>query len=285
MSRVKRTKKKSAKPANQSKPLTQKRPVHVTAVRPDTPASEMFARVRIDNEPTPPIKQTGSWRFFPVSTRLWIQNYDVAIALLMLPVLVLVLGSVLANDLQNISNKTLAGVLLLALGGIWMVLNIPAGYYFQLQAVQGNRPRVKECYRQSWRFVPRLIGLIGLVSVLTFGGLLLLIFPGIIVIRRYILSPFYLLDQDLGIREAMARSAADSKPVALYIWGIYAAYITVNIFCILLFSPIFPPYGSIIGAFVTSLFVFGPALRYREVGLRQSVLSHDPSQPSAKDAA
>ena len=216
-----------------------------------------------------------------MSARLWFKHYDVCVALLMLPLLIMVLGSVLANDLQNISTKTLIGVILLAIGGIWLIANIPATYYLQLKAVHGESPSVRECYRRSWRFIPRLVGLIALVSLLTFGGLLLLIFPGIIVIRRYLLSPFYLVDQDLGIREAMARSAADSKPVALYIWGVYAVYVTINVFCIVLLSPILPPYGSIIGAFVTSLFAFGPALRYREVGLRHSVLAHDPSLPSS----
>lgn len=292
MSKVKRSKKKLSKhvhaaagqPAAKKKTAKPRSTVHASAVRPDTPASELFARGRIDDTALPPIPQTGSWRFVPVSARLWFKHYDVCIALLMLPLLIMVLGSVLANNLQDISTKTLIGVILLAIGSLWLLVNIPASYYLQLKAVRGERTSVRECYHRSWRFIPRLAGLITLVGLLAFGGLLLLIFPGVIVIRRYLLSPFYLIDQDVGIREAMARSAADSKPVALYIWGVYAVYITINILCIVLLSPILPPYGSIIGAFVTSLFAFGPALRYREVGLRQSVLAHDPSLPVAADS-
>lgn len=294
MSKVKRIKKKSVKRtlAVARKPVaagskTQSKkaqsPVHATAVRPETPPSEMFARGRIDAAPAPPITQTSSWRLLPVSARLWFRNYDVCIALLMLPILVMVLGTVLAPDIRNINNNTLGGILLLVIGGLWLTCNIPASYHLQLQAIQGKRPSVRQSYSHSWRFVPRLMGLTALVTLLVTGGLLLLIVPGVIMIRRYLLSPFYLMDYDLGIREAMARSAADSKPIALYVWGVYAVFLTINIFCIILLSPIFPPYGSIIGAFVTSLFAFGPALRYREVGKRQSVLASDPSLTTLKD--
>lgn len=216
-----------------------------------------------------PIKQTGSWQLVAPSVRLWFQNYNTCIVILLLPSLLVLLGALLAPDLAKVNSKTLLGVILMTVALLWQLLNVPVVYYLQTRVIRGDRPGVWESYRQGLRYIFRLAGLFALVTLLVFGGILLLVVPGIIVIRRYLMAPFYMIDQDLGIRESMRRSAADSKPVSPYIWGVYGVYFAIIFMNIILFSRIFPPFGSVIGAFISSLFVFGPALRYKEIALRQ----------------
>jgi uncharacterized membrane protein len=103
-----------------------------------------------------------------------------------------------------------------------------------------------------------------LVSLCVVGGLILLIVPGFIMLRRYLLSGYYLVDQNLSIREAMRRSAASSKPAAGYIWGIVGVQALFSVG-----SAILGLLPGGIGAFVADavilLVCFLPALRYVEL--------------------
>jgi uncharacterized membrane protein len=105
----------------------------------------------------------------------------------------------------------------------------------------------------------RLIGLYIVVFLVTLVGFVLLIVPGLIMIRRYYLAPYVMLDKNCGIREAMDRSAAISKPYSGYVWGIIGVAILIGLIGII------PLVGSLI-AFVMGMFYsVAPALRYQEL--------------------
>jgi hypothetical protein len=219
-----------------------------------------------------PIPQTSSWRLIVPSIRLWYANYNTSIVLFVLPMMVMLLGSLISSDGRS-DTRTLLG-LGVSLGGfLWNMINVPTSYYLQVQAINGRTPGVRQTYRNGLRLIPRLAGLGALVTALTIGGLLLLIVPGIIIIRRYLLSPYYMIDENLGIREAMRRSAEDSKPVSMYIWGVFALYIFVYIFLLYLFTAISPTLFSVAAAsLLSNLYAFAPALRYKEVGQRKTAV-------------
>lgn len=222
---------------------------------------------------TGPINQTPSFQLVTVSARLWFRNYNTCIVATILPGLLVLLGGLLANGLQSGFNFwVILGLTSAFIGTIWQVLNLPTLCYLAVRVVHNHLPSVREIYSNGLRLLPRIFGLFAIVALLALGGLLLLIVPGLIVVRRYALAPYYLIDQNLGIRQAMARSAADSKPVSRYIWGVFGIYVVATALCIAIFSRILPPYGNIIGAFLTSLLLFMPALRYKEVALRQPAL-------------
>lgn len=105
----------------------------------------------------------------------------------------------------------------------------------------------------------RLIGLYIVVALVVFVGLILLIVPGLIMIRRYFLAPYVMIDKRCGIREALDRSADISKPHSGYIWGIIGVTILISMIGII------PLIGSIV-AFVMGMFYsVAPALRYQEL--------------------
>ena len=135
----------------------------------------------------------------------------------------------------------------------------------------------KEALQTGRQFALRLVGLGLCAGVLILLGLLLFIVPGIFMYKRYILAPYYLIDKNLGVFEAMRQSTADSKEFSDPIWGL------VGVTSLLAFVGLLPLIG-----FLTSigqlLYCFAPAKRYDEV---QKALGHSrvAKKQSAKDAA
>lgn len=238
----------------------------------ETPASEtsLFSTQKDKPVAEPPIANpTPSYVLLAMSVRLWLRNYNTAITLTILPVLVMLLGIQIAQGTDYVSNRSIAGALIVIAGSLWSFLNTPATYYMHLRAMRGERPTVWQCYRQGLRFLPRIVGLAMIAAIIMFFGLLAFIIPAFIFTRRYLLSFYYLIDMDLGIRESLQRSAADSKASAKQIWGSLAAFFFVIMAATALFTPLMPPYGSALSALSVSFVSFSLALRYKEVGLRK----------------
>src|SRR6185436_11176005 len=104
----------------------------------------------------------------------------------------------------------------------------------------GKKPNFSGLWDGTKKFGPRLIGLGIIVGLMLLGGFLLFIIPGLIVLRRYYLSPYYLVDKDLTIGEAMKQSAADSKKYSQYIWSV------IGVSVLLSFTGIIPLIGVLL---------------------------------------
>lgn len=130
----------------------------------------------------------------------------------------------------------------------------------QLQASRHIRPR----FAQLWQTVKsrgvEMVKLYLLVSVITVVGFFLLIIPGIIMLRRYFLSPYVLLDNDrMSAWDAMEKSAQMSKPYPISIYAIYGVMLLFSLVGII---PLVGWIGAIALAFFYNL---APALRYQEL--------------------
>jgi hypothetical protein len=149
---------------------------------------------------------------------------------------------------------------------LWFLIIIIGGTIAQLMAVIATYDASQDkviTFSKLWSAVKkiglRLIGLYIVVFLVTLVGFVLLIVPGLIMIRRYYLAPYVMLDKNCGIREAMDRSAAISKPYSGYVWGIIGVAILIGLIGII------PLVGSLI-AFVMGMFYsVAPALRYQEL--------------------
>jgi|SRR3989344_1587369 len=132
-------------------------------------------------------------------------------------------------------------------------------YSLQLQAAKDKNPDLSALWQVGKKYWLRLLGLNIVVGLVIIGGFLLLIVPGLIMIRRYFLSPYILVDKDTTIGEAMRRSAELSKPYSGSIWGIIGVSILISI-------PSFVPFvGQIISFVLNILYSVAPALRYEEL--------------------
>jgi hypothetical protein len=98
-------------------------------------------------------------------------------------------------------------------------------------------------------------------------GFLLLIVPGIVLlilfIKRYYLANYYLIDRNLGIKEALLQSHHETAPIAGSIWGIIGVQATFALVAGILGS--ISIIGAIPGVFIQLVCLYLPALRYREI--------------------
>lgn len=117
----------------------------------------------------------------------------------------------------------------------------------------------KQLFKDSRPYWAKLFGLGLLVGLSVVVGLILFIVPGLIMIRRYYLAAYFMMDKNLGIREAMRQSAAASKNVSGYIWGLLGVTFVLGL------AGIIPLIGSLISTLLTAAYSVAPALRYQEI--------------------
>lgn len=207
--------------------------------------------------------QTPSWHLIAPSLQLFRRNIVTAVFITVLPPLLLQLGSALVGDGRSADRWTWVGVGLLGCFMVLLLANVTAPYLMQLRVVQGRQPSIWTIYRDSLRYIPRIVGFGLLFALMVAGGLLLFIIPGLIALRRYFLTPYFILDEDIGIREAMQHSAAASKLVRWHMWTMFAILLG---FALLGFglTRLSPTYGQFVSALLPAVYTFLPALRYRE---------------------
>jgi len=167
----------------------------------------------------------------------------------------------LFSGLSSLSGGTLFGFGLIAgilVFAVWLVVNaLTIGLLSE--TAKGKKPRLDDLWVFARKFWWKLFVMSFLIAIMTIGGLILLIVPGLIVIRRYFLAPYVLVDQDVGILEAMRRSAAISKPHSGYIWSIIFVSVLLGL------PSIIPLVGWAISFILAVLYSTAPALRYQEL--------------------
>jgi hypothetical protein len=149
---------------------------------------------------------------------------------------------------------------------IWFVFVIAIGTIVQimLQEAQLDASEEKNIYFAHLRAVVkelgwRMLGLYLVVSLYVTVGLILFIVPGLIMLRRYILAPYVMLDSKCGIKQAMEHSAEISKPYSGYVWGIIGVMFLIGLFNII------PGIGWMISFVLGFYYSAAPALRYQEL--------------------
>lgn len=228
---------------------------------------------------------TPSWNFFPTSARLvWNQSYSV-FWLLLIPSILAIIGQTrldsllvssfpdptkvnLSELIQLISSQGQTALAILGIAAIWSLLVYPATMVFATRAVRGEKDQPLGYLLASRKYFWRLYGLAILVNVVIFFGLLALIVPGLIFIRRYILSPYYLVERDLGILESMKLSSKLSKNHKKETWGTIGVVIAMA-FASSLVTGSIPLLGLLLGPVVGVLYFFGFSLRQKEISSRQ----------------
>jgi hypothetical protein len=129
----------------------------------------------------------------------------------------------------------------------------------QLSVAQGKKPTMGSLWEFARDNTFKMIGLGIVVSVVITLGLLALIVPGLIFIRRYVLSPFVMADNNLSIIEAMKKSADLTKPYSGAVWGVIGVSILLSL------VSVFGAVGAISSAILAVLYSVAPALRYEEL--------------------
>lgn len=149
---------------------------------------------------------------------------------------------------------------------LWLLFTLAVGTAVQimLQRAQLDVTNDKEpSFEGLWATVKqlgwRMLGLYVTVGVIIGIGFILLIVPGLIMLRRYIFAPFVMLDRKCGIREALTRSARLSAINTGSVWGLIGVMFLISLLGIV------PIIGSLASFILGALYSLAPALRYQQL--------------------
>lgn len=203
-----------------------------------------------------------SWSLVRPSVELVQQNAEQILFLFLLPALLLDWGLLLVNGLQpathlvDISSKQRLGLAVIGLAVIWAFINMAPSVYFLAKAKRGKAPQLGECYRRGLPLLLRVIG----VNILAGVAIICTLF---VLLPRFLLAQYYLVDKELGVREALRRSWRQSQPFYWNIWGILGVQ---AVFALLASAASgVPLVGVIASALIGYICLFLPALRYHEI--------------------
>jgi hypothetical protein len=188
-----------------------------------------------------------------------------------LPILILTIGIVLLTSRVNpetgaftvFDDREIAGVIITITGAMAAIAAFPGLLYLQLQAIKKKSPTALESVQAGLPRLPALIVLGILESMLIVGGLILFIIPGLILLRKFFLSQYYVIDKKMGPIAAMKQSMKDSNPNAGPIWTVIGVSFLFGILSS--FVGYVPVIGYIASLIVSFLYVFAPAFRYGEI--------------------
>lgn len=168
------------------------------------------------------------------------------------------------NPFVNFPPNAIAA--LIGLGAIFVVIGIVLGALYQamvtsleFKAVTSKDIKLGALWNMAKKYALRLFLFSVLYAILIGLGLVLFIVPGIIVIRRYYLAPYAMIDKDLSIGDAMRFSADISKPHAMSVWSVIGVTFLIGL------TGAVPIFGGIISLALSMLYSVAPALRYMEL--------------------
>ncbi len=199
-------------------------------------------------------KLTPSFELLKPSTNIIRDNLLIYFVLAVLPSLIL--GFQFARFGTNASIILSSGIIIIS---IISLLLYPPLIYTYLHTAKGKKVELSESIIESYKHFWPLIGVTILSGMIILLGLLLFIVPGIIMLRRYMLAPFYVMDRNLGITEAMTTSAAESKQYSGPVYGILGVNLVFAIIGVV------PVLGQIIASILQILYSVAPAIRYLEI--------------------
>ena len=225
------------------------------------------------------IKPTSSFELLPKSYQAVKSNLNTFSLLWILPVLS-ILGSTI-HDKNNLDvNREFGSAGSLNFGGVpgyaiasaigigiivalvillFALIVQAMTYALQLEAAKGKTPTLGHLFDVGKKYWLRLLGLAIVIGIVVVIGLIAFIIPGLIMIRRYFLAPFVLIDKDVTISEAMKESARISKPYSGYVWGVLGVTIALSL------PGAIPVVGPIAAFLLGAIYSVAPALRYEEL--------------------
>lgn len=207
---------------------------------------------------------TSAFGLLPKSTDVIKRNLLTYFVLIVIPLLLTSLsgpsGELAADaSLREVFDSALETVTpYVMLGSLLSLIFFPAVVYAELHTAAGKQVSLGEAFK-GYKYFWRLVGLAILTGLVIFLGFLALIIPGFIMIRRYVLAPYFLVDKNLSIMEAMSAAAKATKPVS---WSVYSIILVLVLFAIVTG---FGAIGLAVGTILQVLYSVAFALRYQEI--------------------
>lgn len=221
----------------------------------------------MDNNSVPPASATGklssAFSLFKPSMDAVAINLGSIIGLILLPIIpfVVLFFLFIAAHGSNGANVILLGLTVLLVVALYayIVLTSISLLLLTLAGARGQHMTMNEALKSSTPFFWRFLGLSIILWVLEVIGLILFIIPFFFVLKRYLLTSYYMVDRNLGIRESMRVSSEDSKKYSGALWGILGVYFLIGL------PSVVPFIGSLVTLVLGIMYYAAPAIRYLQI--------------------
>lgn len=143
---------------------------------------------------------------------------------------------------------------------IWLVIQIaPAMKYVELQAARGRQITTTEALENTKTMIWDFFIMSVLVGLIIIVGFVLLIVPGILMLKRYYLASYHLVDKKLSASEAISSAHESSKKYSGGHWAL------IGLEFVIMITQIVPLIGGIISFIMGVIYFMVPAIRYDQV--------------------
>jgi len=151
---------------------------------------------------------------------------------------------------------------------LWILFSLVLGTVIQimtqdaqLKAAAGKKLTLSDLWqtvKTLWLKMVLTYIAFGLIVVV---GFILLIVPGLFMIRRYMFAPYVMLEArgKIGIKEALDKSAELGLQNTRAVWGIIGVSFLIS------FCGILPIIGSLVSFVLGALYSIAPAIRYQQL--------------------
>lgn len=154
----------------------------------------------------------------------------------------------------------LAGAAALAL----FFVALPAMTYAQIRSAQEQKVELSEALAAGRSYFWRLWGVRISSEFLIVVGFILLIVPGVFMMRRYLLAPYFVIEENLGVFDAMRRSAAISREYSSATWGV------VGVRWLITGIGVIPFAGWIVSEVMSILYFCAAAIRFEQIKIAEA---------------
>jgi hypothetical protein len=177
------------------------------------------------------------------------------------------------------SNNTHSGLsvaLILFLLLIEIIIGAPLVYTI-VKSAQGITVSLSEAFKEGFGYVWRFYGLVISLVVIIGLGFILIIVPGVFLLKRYYLAPYAMFSENLGIKESMKRSAQLGKDHD-GVWGVIGVQALISLFSII------PIIGWLISTVGGISYICAPAIRFEQLKALDGNTPTKNSNPTAAPA-
>lgn len=212
---------------------------------------------------------TPSFKLFDKSYALIKKNFRIFAILYAIPVLYSIITIFTAHNRVSASTNTsfdmptafwvLLPVIILVATWIFVVYETMLNLLNLKVTKSSEQVGFKQLYQEARPYLFKFFILGLLISLSVVVGFILFVVPGLIMIRRYYLASYFMIDKNLSPREAMRQSAASSKQASGYIWGLLGVSFVLGI------TSVVPLIGGVISTLLGAAYSVAPALRYQEI--------------------
>lgn len=140
-----------------------------------------------------------------------------------------------------------------------------------VRSTEGKTPSIGslfEAVNKNWLWL-RLVGLFIVAGLIVLVGLILLIVPGVIAFGRIVMAPYFMVDKNMGIEEALKASNEMGKEFPGKVWAAIGVLVLVAIAAAIISSV--PAIGPLIGTIFSIAFSLVLVLRYQQLKHLKSV--------------